>query len=172
MASLIDTLTETLNGENEAYQKLLKLSYQKTDVIVKGDLDNLTKITDEEQEIVDVINALENTRIDTMNRIAKVLNTDVKNLKLEVLVSLLGKTPKEQKELAAIHDKLKLTLAEMKLINERNSQLLQESIDMVNFNMNLVQSMRKAPETANYNRGAYSAGSYLGNNSGGFDAKQ
>jgi len=172
VASLIDNLIETLNSENDEYQKLLKLSHGKTDVIVRADLDNLTRITDEEQGIVVRINSLENTREKTMKEIARILKTDVKNLKLEVLISLLNKTPREQKELALIHDKLKLTLGEMKMVNERNSALLKEAIEMVNFNMNMVQAMRKAPETANYGRSAYSTGDVLGSMSGSFDAKQ
>lgn len=172
MASLIDNLIQTLNSENDEYQKLLKLSHGKTDVIVRADLDNLTRITDEEQEIVGKINSLENTREKTMKEIARILNTDVNGLKLEVLISLLNKTPREQQELAAIHDKLKLTLGEMKLVNERNEMLLKEAIEMVNFNVNMVQAMRKAPETANYGRSAYSTGTMLGGVTGGFDAKQ
>ncbi len=43
---------------------------------------------------------------------------------------------------------------------------------MVNFDLNLVQAMRTAPETANYNRGAYNTGSVMGNANGYFDAKQ
>ena len=38
--------------------------------------------------------------------------------------------------------------------------------------MNLVQSMRAAPETANYTKSAYSSGDVMGTVSGGFDAKQ
>lgn len=172
MASLIDNLIETLNSENEEYQKLLKLSHSKTDVIVRADLDNLTRITDEEQEIVVRINSLETTREKTMKEIARILNTNVEGLKLEVLISLLNKTPREQKDLAIIHDKLKLTLREMKLVNERNAALLKEAIEMVDFNVNMVQAMRKAPETANYGRTAYNTGDMLGGVSGGFDAKQ
>lgn len=172
MASLIDTLAEVLNGENEEYQKLLDLSRGKTDVIVKGDLNALALITDREQDIVSKINALETKRTETMKEIAKILNTDVAGLKLEVLIDLLKKKPREQKELALVHDKLHATLYEMKLVNERNEELLKNAIEMVNFNMNLVQAMRKAPETANYNRGAYNTGAQLGATMGSFDAKQ
>ena len=172
MASLIDTLTEILNGENEEYQKLLDLSKGKTDVIVRGDLNALSFITDKEQEVVVKINALETRRADTMSEIAKILNTDVAGLKLETLISLLAKKPKEQKQLALVHDNLHATLYEMKYVNERNAELLKSAMEMVDFNMNLIQAMRKAPETANYNKGAYSTGSQLGMGSGSFDAKQ
>lgn len=172
MASLIDTLVEVLDGENEEYQKLLDLSQGKTDVIVRGDLESLSVITDKEQEVVSRINALEAQRTSVMMEIAKILNTDVEGLKLETLISLLSKKPKEQKRLSAVHDKLHNTVYAMKTVNERNEVLLKEAIEMVEFNLNLIQAMRKAPETANYNRGAYNTGSQLGTASGGFDAKQ
>lgn len=172
MASLIDTLAEILNKEDEEYQKLLDLSKGKTEVIVKADLDALSFITDKEQEIVSRINAFENRREKTMTEIAKILNTDVRGLKLETLISLLGKKPREQKELSLVHDKLHVTLYEMKLVNERNAELLKSAIEMVDFNMNLIQAMRKAPESANYNRGAYNTGEQIGTVMGSFDAKQ
>jgi hypothetical protein len=43
---------------------------------------------------------------------------------------------------------------------------------MVNFDLSLIQAMRQAPETANYNKGAYSSGSIMGSANGMFDAKQ
>jgi len=172
VASLIDTLIETLTNENGEYKKLLRLSASKTEAIVKGDLESLRQITDNEQELVTLITSLETRRTKTMEEIAKILNTDVASLKLGELISLLKKTPREQKELAKIHDELKVTLHEMKIANERNEELLNSAIEMVDFNMNLIQAMRKAPETANYNKGAYSTGSAIGVGSGGFDARQ
>ncbi len=172
MASLIDTLSEILNSENEEYQKLLDLSQGKTEVIVRGDLNALSLITDKEQEIVLRINGLETRRTQTMIEIAKILNTDVAGLKLETLISLLSKKQREQRELSLVHDKLHVTLYEMKLVNERNAELLKNSIEMVDFNLAMIQAMRKAPETANYNRGAYSTGASLGTAAGSFDAKQ
>ncbi len=172
MASLIDTLAEILNKEDEEYQKLLDLSKGKTDVIVKGDLNALSVITDKEQKVVTRITALEAQRSEAMAEIAKILHTDVAELKLDTLIDLLKKKPKEQKELALVHDKLHVTLYEMKLVNERNDQLLKSAIEMVDFNMNLIQAARKAPQTANYNRGAYNTGSQIGVGTGSFDAKQ
>lgn len=172
MASLVENLVETLEGENTEYQKLLELSRSKTQIIVNGDLEQLQKVTDDEQVIVDKINNLEKQRIQIMKNVAKILNTDVEGLKLETLISLLGKAPKDQKALSLIHDKLKITLHEMKTINERNAVLLNSAIEMVEFDLSLIQAMKKAPETANYNKGAYNTGSVLLTSSGNFDAKQ
>ncbi|MCR4960905.1 MAG: flagellar protein FlgN [Lachnospiraceae bacterium] len=172
MASLVDTLIDVLNREDTEYRQIIELSSRKTQAIVKGDIDELEHVTDDEQLIVDRINACEKERASTMKEIAKILNTDVSGLKLSVLISLLDKSPKEQKALAKIHDKLHETLHEVKLINERNEELLNSAREMVDFNLTLIQSMRKAPETANYNRGAYNTGSTMGSMEGGFDAKQ
>lgn len=172
MASLVENLIDVLNQEDLEYRKLIELSSEKTQIIVKGDLESLQKITDDEQVIVSHINGCEKKRESTMKEIAKILNTDVKGLKLEVLISLLDRSPKEQEALAKVHDKLHDTLHEMKLLNERNGELLNSAREMVEFNLNVIQAMRKAPETANYDKGAYNTGSLMGGVSGGFDAKQ
>ena len=38
--------------------------------------------------------------------------------------------------------------------------------------MNMLQSMKAAPETANYNKGAYNTGDHMGAGGAAFDAKQ
>ena len=60
----------------------------------------------------------------------------------------------------------------MQRVNEQNKELLDSALEMVEFELNLLQAMNAAPETANYNRGAYNAGSTMGVTPGGFDAKQ
>lgn len=85
---------------------------------------------------------------------------------------MLDKSPKDQKKLSEIHEKLRVTLSQMQNINAQNRELLAGALELVEFDLNLLQSLRRAPETANYNRGAYSAGSVIGSDTGSFDAKQ
>ena len=59
---------------------------------------------------------------------------------------------------------------EMEAINEQNEILLNQALEMVEFDLTLLKSMRQAPETANYNKIACNTGDLLG--SSGFDAKQ
>ena len=59
---------------------------------------------------------------------------------------------------------------EMAAINEQNEILLNQALEMVEFDLTLLKSMRQAPETANYNKNACNTGDLLG--SSGFDAKQ
>lgn len=172
MASLMENLIDVLNKEGIEYEQLLRLSGEKTPIIISGELDKLQKITDEEQEMVSRIANLEKRRMEVTADIANVLNKDVTTLKLSDLIVLLQSRPEEQKALAQAHDKLQEVVYGLKRVNEQNKELLDNALEMIGFEMNLLQAMRTAPETANYNKEAYSAGNMMGGSFGGFDAKQ
>ena len=172
MASLMENLIDVLDKEAKAYEELLELSMKKTPIIVGGDLEGLQRITDEEQIVVARINRLDAKREEVTRDIANVLNKDVTKLKLVDIIQMLSQRPVEQKQLATAHDKLKEVVGQMTRINEQNRDLIQSSLEMVEFDLNLIQSMKSAPQTANYNKGAYSQGVFMGRGSGGFDAKQ
>lgn len=172
MASLMENLMDVLEKECVAYEELLGLSMQKTPVIVAGNLEELTRITDEEQLVVGRINRLEKERMQVMKDIANVMNKDVNQLKLVGLIQMLESRPQESQRLSQIHDSLKAVTANMQRVNEQNKELLKNALEMVEFDMNLLQAVKKAPETANYTRGAYTSGSAMGVGTRGFDAKQ
>lgn len=172
MASLMENLIDVLDKESSEYEVLLGLARKKTPVIVSGNLENLQKITDEEQVLVSRINQLEKKRVEVTADIANVLNKDVETLKLKNLIAMLESRPMEQRALAEAHDKLQAAVHELKRANEQNRELLNNALEMVEFEMNLLQATKAAPETANYNRGAYSAGETMGVVSRGFDTKQ
>lgn len=172
MASLMENLIDVLNRESKEYEGLLDLSQRKTPIIVSGNLENLQKITDEEQELVSRIGNLEKKRMEITADIANVLNKDVATLKLANLIDMLAGRPAERKQLEEVHDKLREAVHGLQRANEHNNELIANALEMVEFEMNLLQTAKAAPETANYNRGAYSAGSTMGPSSGGFDAKQ
>ncbi len=172
VASLMENLIEVLENESAEYENLLNLSMQKTPVIVSENLEALEKITDEEQYIVSRINHLDHLRDEAIQDIANVLNKDVTNLKIVDLIKMLGQRPEEQQKLAAVFDKLQTNVRHVARINEQNRELLQSALEMVQFNMNVLQAMKMAPETANYNKGAYNTGDVIGMSSKSFDAKQ
>lgn len=172
MASLMEDLISILEQEDSLYEDLLKLSMSKTPVLISGDLEALSRITEDEQEIVNKVNALDKKREEGMKDIANVLGKDVKTLKLTDLIEILRSRPAEQNRLAAIYDKLSDTIGQMKRTNEQNKELIESSLEMVQFDMNVLQAYKAAPETANYSRNALNSGAYMGNTKGGFDAKQ
>ncbi len=172
MASLVETLVDVLDKECSMYEKLLGLSSQKTTIIIKGDLKALAEITDEEQYIIGGIQGLEKERITAMKDIANVLNMDVNSLKLTDLIQILEKRPVDQKNLAVQRDRIVAVADNVRRVNGQNQELLKSSLEMVQFEMNIIQAAKTAPQTANYSRAADTTGECLGYTSGGFDAKQ
>ncbi len=172
MASLMEVLIDVLEQENQEYEKLLSLSMRKTSVIVSEDLAELAKITDEEQIIVSRINHLDHQRNESVNDIADVLNKDVDKLKIVDLIRMLAARPEEKEKLAVVFDKLRANVRSVKRVNEQNRELINDALELVRFNMNVLQAMNKAPESANYNRGAYNTGDMIGTSHMTFDAKQ
>lgn len=172
MASLIENLMDTLNRESEEYEALVELSKKKTPIVIRGDLEALQAITDEEQLAAGRINHIENERRSVMKEIAGVLNTDVEALKLADMIRILERRPVERQKMEECQNRLKSAVYRMKQINEHNLELIEKALEMAQFELNLYQSMKSAPETANYNRDAYNDGSVIGGSRGRFDAKQ
>lgn len=172
MASLMENLIEVLGRECEEYEGLLSLSQKKTQIIAGGDLEELQKITEDEQDLVSRVGSLDKKRVEVTADIANVLNKDVETMKLPKLIEIMAARPAEQAKLAEVHDRLQRAVRELQRVNEQNRELLVDALEMVEFEMNLLQSMKAAPETANYTRNAYNSGSQMGVTSGNFDAKQ
>lgn len=171
MASLIEELIGVLEEEHEIYNRLIPIAREKTQIIVKNDTKTLQKITEKEQIAVDQINVLEHRRNDVMFNIQTVLGKKTGELDLQTLISILDKQPNEQKALSILHDNLKDTIRILVEINNRNKSLIQQSLEMIEFNMNFIQSTRMSPGNNTYTKGAstYDAQAFQ---TGMFDAKQ
>ena len=171
MAGLIDELVKTMSQENDIYRELIPIAEEKTRVIIKNDLDALQKITEQEQLTIEKITALEKKREEVVVNIGTVLSRDPKELNMKALIKIMDKQPKEQKELSRIHDELDVNLRRLVTINDRNKELINQSLEMIEFNMNLIQSTRMAPGVNNYTRSAGES-SIRQAGTGMFDAKQ
>ena len=170
MAGLMDNLIALLDKECKTYEDLVKVSSQKTQTIIDGDIDKMQKITAKEQELTDMLQAMENKRLETVKDIAVVINKEDEDLTISRLAELMDVQPDVQKQLLELRDRLKVVLGEMKTVNDKNEMLLKQAIEMVEFDISLIKSLKQAPETANYNKSAYNTGTLLGNS--GFDFKQ
>lgn len=170
MASLMENLLSILDRENSEYEHLIELSTAKRQIIIDGNIPGLEEITGQEQDITSNIKNLENKRREVINDMAIVLSKDAKDLTLTNMIAFLNKQPKEQERLREIQERLKGTIEQMVEINQQNEALLQQALEMVEFDLTLFKSLRQAPTTANYDKNAYNTGDILG--SSGFDAQQ
>lgn len=170
MASLMEDFMDILEKENGEYERLTELSVQKRQIIIDGDVPALEDMTGREQEITSNLKNLENKREQVVRDMAIVLSKDPEELTITNMIAFLNKQPEEQQKLQSIRERLKSTLTKMADINTQNEILLNQAMEMVEFDLTLFKSMRQAPTTANYDKRANNTGEVLG--SRGFDAKQ
>jgi flagellar biosynthesis/type III secretory pathway chaperone len=171
VASLIENLITVLGDENDEYQRMLTVSREKTDAIVRGDVARLQEILGEEESVIERLDTLEARRQEHIEDIANVLNVPLEDMKVDLLVRMLEKQPKDRDALVRVHDALKATTSQLMVINENNKVLIKESLEMLEFEINVIRNSRMAPETANYSKDAYGVGQN-GYMAGTFDAKQ
>ena len=170
MASLMDDLALVLESEVEQYKKLVALSEAMRDALVISDVSAVEQITADQESVANDLQALEGQRVRIMNDMALVLNRKPEELKVSALEESIGHQPQLQERLRNVRTELTKTMEELKRRNQSNQALLRQSMELLEFDLNLFRSMRQAPETANYNKSAYNTGDLLG--SRGFDAKQ
>lgn len=162
MASLIENLIEELNQEYAIYEELLVVSREKTSAIVSNDLDRLRDTTDKEQLYVDVLTGLENKRRSTMANIATVINKSKTDIKITDIISFLDGQTEFQEPLMIINEKLAKIARQLYEVNGHNQNLIQESLSMIEYNINLIQNFSRAPETAEYSKDMFKKGGYSG----------
>ena len=170
MASLMEDLIDVLNKEEEQYQGLIELGKKKREVVIRADIKTLDEITATEQEVASNLQNLAKKRTRVLNDMATVLGRNPGEVTITKMISYLEEQPVEQKQLMEVKERLLQTGKEMAAINDQNEILLNQALEMVEFDLTLLKSMRQAPETANYNKNACNTGDLLG--SSGFDAKQ
>ncbi|WP_051524525.1 flagellar protein FlgN [Pseudobutyrivibrio sp. MD2005] len=170
MASLMDELLLTMEGERSQYEKLISLNGEKKDSIIHKKLDVLEAVTIQEQAIADSLCALEKKRLSIMKSIAAVMGHEGEEVTVSWMISNLSNQPVEQKKLTEAKDKLVKAADDVQILNFQTQNLLKQAIEMVEFDITLIKSAKQAPQTSNYGRNAETTGTILGNR--GFDAKQ
>lgn len=166
----MEEMLEVLQKENDEYNKLLSLSEKKTEALIKSNITQILEISEKEQEVVDVIKKCEAKCDEVIADMGVVLGRDTQKLTVAQVVDLLSRQPGEQQKLRQIYDELIETAHKMKLSNEKNKILVNQAMELLDFDLTLYRSMRMAPETANYSKDALNAANIQGN--GRFDTKQ
>ena len=163
MASLMEELLGVLEKEETEYLTLIDLADVKSQAIIKADIAKLGEVTS-------TLLNLSNKRTQVLNDMATVLGKKPEQMTINRMIGYLENQPKEQQMLAERRDRLLEVGTKMQTLNHQNEALLKQAMEMVEFDLTLLKSMRQAPETANYDKNAYNTGDLLGGS--GFDAKQ
>ncbi|SER83146.1 flagellar protein FlgN [Lachnobacterium bovis] len=170
MASLVEELLSILKKEERVYRKMLGYAEKKVQVLVDANIKELEKITSAEQQSSDVLVNYSNQQIQLLKDIANVLGKVEGEMTVTKLIDMLDTQPEMQEKLTIARNHLIETATKVNEVNEQNKILIEQAIELNNFDITLFKSLRQAPETANYDEHANNTRSLLGTS--GFDAKQ
>jgi len=135
---LINDLMDVLLQESKIYEDILEISKKKTDVIVKGKVSELESITNLEQSLIVKIGKLEETRENIVTEIAGIAGMDPSEMTISELEKHVDE--KQAEKLREYKKHMTSIIEEIKNINEVNSRLITNSIDFIDFSINILTS--------------------------------
>lgn len=132
----VSSVIEILGNEYDYYRDMLELSKSKKKIIVEGKVAELDKMVKLEQNMIFNIGQLERKREEAVARLCKdmELNSGITNI--SELMQVLQ--PEHKKQLEDMQLKLRGILSELKTINDINGQLIEQSLEYIDYSINLL----------------------------------
>lgn len=131
-----DELIILLNQTLEIYQALLKLSRQKRDILAAAKPQELDLLTKQEEVLIIEAGKLEPLRMTLTSELAAMLGLAPGETALSVLTERADNETAEKLKL--IGEKFAKVTGELAELNELNTKLIQQSLDFINFSINLL----------------------------------
>lgn len=151
MEELISKLEEILENEALLYTQILNIGNQKTDIIIKGKVNELAVLVEQEQDIVSKLAKLEFER----DHVSTALHKELKLTDEEVTLTQLVKhiEGKNADSLIERQNKLLDVLKQVKNVNDQNGKLINSSLEYIEFSINVLSSAVNPGN--NYNQVGY-----------------
>lgn len=136
---LIHELIKVLDQETKSYEDILKISKNKTGIIVEGKVVELESLVKVEQSLVLQMSRIETMRENLVDKISAQLNLKSSEVTIsELLKHIQGL---EADKLKDSQTNMTKVLNDLKHTNEVNSKLIKNSLDFINFSINLITSV-------------------------------
>lgn len=146
---LVDQLMQLLS----AYEQLLSIAQEKKVSIIHNKIEEVNVATKKESRLVQPISELESTIRGYMTAIQRELGLRPKlKLTLSDLIKIFTK-PDEKLVLLDVKNKLATVAVELQHANELNQQLIQQSLEYVNFSLDVLCGPEE--EEVTYQRPTY-----------------
>jgi flagellar biosynthesis/type III secretory pathway chaperone len=136
----IQPLIEVLTDIYDAQAKLLDIAEKKKDIIIQDRTDELSRMTNQESKIVRQMTELEQKRADAAREYLQALGMRPET---EITLSDLAKRvihAKEKSALLALQTQLSDTTTRLKETNKINQELMQSSLNYIEFTLDLLSS--------------------------------
>ena len=130
---LLKQCLESLLMEHEA---LLDLAEQKKQVLVRGPMDTLSSIVTKEMQRFNRVKNLENVRQQLLDESLKRMGIQDSDGSMKEWIGLLNDET-ERQSFSQLRGQLRKVLVTLKQVNELNQQLIKQSLEYVNYSMDM-----------------------------------
>ena len=129
-------LIKALEYEEMLIGSLLAVSREKADLLIRNRPLELPALTHKEQQLTDQMQQLEKVRMQLNQKAAEALGMSDTNPTMTALCECMGDA--EGAPIRQIRDRMRKAMDELKRQNALNAELLKQSMDFVNFNLQLL----------------------------------
>lgn len=138
MKKLVEDLLLILAKETDIYKEALGIAEDKQRVIIDGKMKELEKMTGREQALVASLIKLENMRGKVLDDLIRALQAE----HVDTLSDLMGYLDEGSKQkIEGVKSELSKAVFQLKDKNELNGKLLEQSLDLIELNIELVNSL-------------------------------
>lgn len=136
-------LLDILQSQINIYREMFSLSLEKTSVLIKGNIAELERITKREESLIMRVGRLEEQRQVLHSALAAQFALSPDEMSSSELVNRVDEPYKLkfQKKF----DEIKDVLSQISQVNNGNADLINNSLDFVNFSLNLLTSHSTTP---------------------------
>lgn len=133
----ISQIIDTLQQQYTLYEQLLDMEKKKKDLIMKNEILPLNVLTQKEKMLAASVEKLEQQRLLLTVRYIKEIGFRIRSGVLSELIKAVTNA-NEKEQLIIMHGKLTKLLTELKHANDLNQQLIQQSLDFLDFSIGLM----------------------------------
>lgn len=152
MAGIVYELMDVLDAQVECYEGLNKLAKYKEQAIVEKNLQFLEEVTGTEEQFVGRLAMLDNKREVLMKDIAMVTGMNSKEVTLTTIAAKLSGQEEVSNKLTSLRDHIKSELTVLKRQSDLNKELLNQSLEFVDFMINAIGSTKGYVHVGNYGK--------------------
>lgn len=125
-----EELEELLDKELIALKKLEGTAFEKTDIIVNNQVEELEELVRQEEDLINEIGLLEVGRMQLLDTWGVVADTPLSNV--------IERVVEDKGLLIHISNSMGEVLEKLNIRNSLNNELITENLDWIDFNMNLI----------------------------------
>ena len=139
-------LMEVLNELYQSHLEMVKLADHKKQILIEGNVEELTKMMQLESSWVKHVGKLEEERIAAAQQFVKEKGFVFEHVTLHDLTKMTT-SPVEKQQLHDMLTKMNDVINQLKQINERNSILIKQSLDYISNSINIMTEGLTEEET-------------------------